>query len=159
MASAFSEAVCQGACCILSGVLFFPSPSPFCLSALPLSLSLLFYCNAQLSSKHPVSLQLLLLLPLGLHPLYMGFIPPLWLRILFHFVSVFPPCPLSSSFSRFSFFFLTLSSHVIFWGIFHYLLPSTSPVCHPSLRCLLPAYQPLSFSPFCHLLVPPVLYL
>lgn len=119
--------------------LSFPfSISPFYSSSV--SFPSLFSCNAQAAFKHPVSPLLLLLLPLGLHPLYRGFISPLWLCFLLPFVSIFPPFPFSSPFSRFLFFFLSL---LLVWGIFPSLLPPTWLVCHPPLRHLLLAYQPL----------------
>lgn len=102
-----------------------------------------FFCDAQPSFKHPISLVLLLLLSLGLHLLYSGFIPPLWLCFILPFLEYF--C-LSlflfiSSFYRFSFFFLTLSFPISGNFIFHSLF-CISQVCHPPLHCLLLVYQP-----------------
>lgn len=152
LALASWEEGCQRACCIFQEVslsLAFPI-SPFYSSGL-----FPFSCDAQPSFKHPISLVLLLLLSLGLHLLYRGFIPPLWLCFLLPFLEYF--C-LSlffffPSFSRFSFFFLTLSSPVLGNLIFHSLVHSLYFSGLPSsLAMAAPCLSALSFSPFCPLL-------
>lgn len=145
----------------LPGSLLHPLRGPFlsfAFSILPFysssaSFPSLFSCNTQPSFKHPVSLPLLLLLSLGLYPLYRGFIRPLWLCFLLSFVNVFLPFPFSSPFFRFSFFCM-LSSPVLGYFPFSsssYLagLPSslaTSASCSsaPFLQPLLPPPYPPS---------------
>lgn len=110
-----------------------------------------FFCDAQPSFKHPISLVLLLLLSLGLHLLYRGFIPPLWLCFLLPFLAHFCLSLFISSFSRFSFFFLTLSSPVSGNFIFRSLLCYLSGLLS-SLAVSAPCLSTLSFSLFCLLL-------
>lgn len=158
LASASWEERCQGACCILSGVLFFLLPSPFCLSTLPLSLSLL--CSLVMHSLLSNTLSLLCFSSCFLWDC-IHYTEGLFLLSSCAFSCLLLTCFRLSLFLPHSLDFLSSSACflLLFWGIFHSLLPLTWLACHPPSQHLLLAHRPLSFSPFCHLLIPPALYL
>lgn len=121
---------------LASSISPFYSSSPFLLS-----------CDSQPSFKHPISLVLLLLLSLGLHLLYRGFIV-LSLAVL----SIVPP---------FFFFFphsldFFLLRHIFFFCFREFSFPFSSSLylsgLPSSLAVSAPCLSALSFSLFCLLL-------
>lgn len=150
LALASCEEGCQRACCIFQEVsLAFPI-SPFYSSGL-----FPFSCGAQPSFKHPISLVLLLLLSLGLHLLYRGFIPPLWLCFLLPFLAYF--CLSLFFFCPHSLDFLSSSSHFLLlcWGILFSILFFFVPLGFAILPCngcsvfISPFLQSVLSSPWC----------